>query len=501
MDSSLPRRAHPAQKPSTKAHKAGERASKQAQKPGAKVKPKPDDKSRTEPSDKPSDTLGDTSSAKSRTGVASLTLGQFRCFSHLQLDASLIPDLAGGLAACPAVALVGVNGSGKTSVLEALSLLGPGRGLRGAATERLAKQHQEQEPPSGIATGSTAMGGTATSGWFVAAELQLGGGRQKIALGAGGEAGSRKRYLLDDQPVSANRLPSLVPLLWLTPAQVNLFSGGTSGRQKFYDRLVAGFFPDQARILTRATKLRQERRQILAESGGRVSGQTAQWLESLEAGLASETLAADGRRLAVARRLATPLGALAPPFCNLSLTFTGASQQADEAALFAYAQALDEALATSAAQAVPLPAPESAGDLVAQLARSLAEARAQDGLTGRTKISPSQFDFATQLLDPAGTVLGGESASTGEEKRALLSLLLGGTRALVASGFVPLLLLDELVAHLDREVSKALFAALEAAGSQVWVSGQEVSAFPPRHFLRLALTIGAGGKRLIAPVA
>ena len=235
----------------------------------------------------------------------------------------------------------GGGGAGKTSVLEALSLLGPGRGLRGVASEKLARRPLSHK----VALVSPSESDEPAQGWSVVAELAGATGAQKVSLLVG--ADGRKRYLLDEEGVAANRLSRVLPLLWLTPAQVNLFSGGASLRTKFYDRLVLGFFPDQGTILNRANRLRQERRRLLVETAGRATGKQASWLDSLEAGLATETAAAEARRLAVGRCLLAPLADLRPPFCHLKLNFIGACQTADAKTLHTYAAALESPLATN----------------------------------------------------------------------------------------------------------------------------------------------------------
>ena len=277
---------------------------------------------------------------------------------------------------------------------------------------------------------------------------------------------------------------------------MNLFSGGASLRTKFYDRLVLGFFPDQGTILNRANRLRQERRRLLVETAGRATGKQASWLDSLEAGLATETAAAEARRLAVGRCLLAPLADLRPPFCHLKLNFIGACQTADAKTLHTYAAALESPLATNQ-EVAPVEASVSVAPLTSKLADQLKAGRAEDALSGRTKVSPSQFDFITQFADESGAWLAADSASTGEEKRALLSLLLAGASALAKYHRPPLLLLDEVVAHLDSAVAEALFIALDGLGSQVWASGQELTAFPAQHFLRLRLEVGGDGSRAI----
>ena len=170
--------------------------------------------------------------------------------------------------------------------------------------------------------------------------------------------------------MAANRLSRVLPLLWLTPAQVNLFSGGASLRTKFYDRLVLGFFPDQGTILNRANRLRQERRRLLVETAGRATGKQASWLDSLEAGLATETAAAEARRLAVGRCLLAPLADLRPPFCHLKLNFIGACQTADAKTLHTYAAALESPLATNQ-EVAPVEASVSVAPLTSKLADQL----------------------------------------------------------------------------------------------------------------------------------
>ena len=419
-------------------------------------------------------------SRHTRTGVAKLRLHEFRCFRSLQLGGASCPLLGHTeLAKQNAVALVGANGSGKTSILEALSLLSGTRGLRSAASEVLLARNA---PPD-------------TQGWCVTAEIQKSQGTparartqetQEISVSAS-PSSARKLYQLHNTPTNAQKLARTLPLLWLTPSHVNLFSGSASLRARFYDRLVVCFFPDHATLLNRATKLRQERRRILTQTAGRLSSRQATWLDSIEAGLADEVIALEARRLATALYLEPPLRLLESPFCRLTLELTSDPQTENPTSLHAHAQHLIQLPREPTDKTAPTHT-DTTDTLSDTLRTRLAHTRTQDAQSGRTSVSPSHFDLTAELADEAGAPQPAHTASTGEEKRALLSLLLATTTALATRNTPPLLLLDELVAHLDAQVAERLFAVLATLGTQVWVSGQDPALFPPNHFLRLSLT-------------
>ena len=450
--------------------------------------------------------------------VARLELARLRCFPALALEPC---PPSGGVPV--AVALTGPNGSGKTSVLEALSLFAPGRSLRGAPVREIAlrpellahgkarHRSRTEGTPEGAGGGEGvaerapgvhggAHGGLDAGGGF-SVRLHLADGVSGGGGGAGGAAGlpvrlaelgpsGRLRYELDGQ--SASAAACAVAMLWLTPAHDLLLSGPASPRRAFFDRIAACFEPDHARILARAVKLRRERRALLEEL--RQSGQLGDegWLAGLEAGLADETLAAARNRMRAASALAAALPSLPAPFLRLSLQ-----------PLFSPAP-----LAAAAASPTGLDDPETG----AALRRVLAGAREEDAVTGRTAVGPDRFDaaLALPLADPAGLApsglvvppgatpaeppasshtpaLAAPFASTGEEKRAILSLLLAAASALVAAARPPILLLDELAAHLDPQVGSALYDALGGLGVQSWSSGQKAEDFPSSRFHRIGL--------------
>ncbi|MGR4000462.1 MAG: AAA family ATPase [Alphaproteobacteria bacterium] len=367
--------------------------------------------------------------------VVEISLSQFRCFESITLT---VPTSNVG-----SLALVGANGTGKTSILEAISLFAPGRGLRSAANERLARRDEN---------------GILAPAWRISLKLD-GGGNAHHQLSLESTHTARKTCRLDDEKVSSISLAEKLPLLWLTPAQINLFSGAARMRRAFLDRIVAALYPDHARILTRAERLRKERRLLLQRDI-----QEPSWLDSVEAGLAAETLAAADYRQRATRQIEDSLRDLSPPFCRLHLLLTG------------------DGMDVSADKHANL----------AALAARLCSSRHIDAASGRSSVGPHRLDFSIQLDTPSAPRLSGSLASTGEEKRAILSLLLSASRALLEAGRCPVLLLDELVAHLDESISDALFSELANLGIQVWASGQEVARFPPSRFLRYGLRLEAG---------
>jgi DNA replication and repair protein RecF len=332
--------------------------------------------------------------------VERLSLTDFRSYA----DALLTPGPG-------FVLLTGDNGAGKTNVLEAVSLLAPGRGLRGARLSEMARQ-----------------GGA--GGFAVAARI---GG---LAIGTGTAAASpeRRQVRIDGAPASANSLSERLSVLWLTPAMDRLFVEGASGRRRFLDRLVLALHPAHAGHAARYEAAMRARNKLLAEERPDPA-----WLGALEARMAEH-----GAALRAAR--ATTLEALgerltdAPdgPFARAGLALADA-------------------------------------DAAEDLAPLLATMRARDAAAGRTLSGPHRAELAVTHL-----AKGQEAAlcSTGEQKALLIAILLAHAD-LVAErlGRSPLLLLDEVAAHLDSGRRMALFERLAAAGGQVWMTGTEPAAF------------------------
>jgi DNA replication and repair protein RecF len=331
--------------------------------------------------------------------LARLVLNDFR--NHC--DAMLAPGP--GL-----VVLTGENGAGKTNVLEAVSLLSPGRGLRGAALSEMAR------------TGGS-------GGFAVAARL----GEVEIGTGTDARAPERRQVRINGAPASATSLSEWLSVLWLTPAMDRLFQEGAGGRRRFLDRLVLALEPGHAVHAARYEAAMRARNKLLAEPRPHDEA----WLSALEGRMAEHGAAlAEARAGAVA--LLSERLALAPegPFARAGLALEGGDED---------------------------------------LERELARGRARDAAAGRTLAGPHRSDLAVAHLEksrPAGL------CSTGEQKALLLSIILAHAD-LVAdrAGRRPILLLDEVAAHLDPRRRAALFARLEAGGGQVWMTGTEAGLF------------------------
>lgn len=351
-----------------------------------------------------------------RLGVARLTLTGFRSWGHLRLETEIRP-----------VVLTGPNGAGKTNILEALSFLSPGRGLRRARLSEVARLE------AGVDTA-----------WAVAASLVTPAG--EVEVGTGREAGSERRVVrIDGQPAkSQTALGEVASLLWLTPAMDRLFLEGAAGRRRFLDRLVYGLDSGHAQRSTAYEHALRERSRLLR--GGRAE---AGWLGALE-----ETMARHGVAIAVTRREAAErLNAACAegvgPFPAAGVTIEGE---------------VEAALATTP--------PDGAA---AALAAALARARRRDAEAGGAAFGPHRSDLAVRHRGkdmPAG------QCSTGEQKALLISLVLGQARVrAVERGVAPMLLLDEVAAHLDETRRGALFDELCAMGAQSWLTGTEPALF------------------------
>jgi DNA replication and repair protein RecF len=354
--------------------------------------------------------------------LRALSLTDFRNYAtaSIRLDAAL-------------VALTGENGAGKTNLLEAISLLSPGRGLRRAPLDAM-----------------TRIG--AAGAWAVSAivvrdgeeETRIGTG---LVAGASGEGLARAIRINSAPAPSAEALLDYLRILWLTPAMDGLFTGPPSERRRFLDRLVLALDATHARRVREFERLMTQRNRLLEENAG------ARWLDAVEAELA-------GRAVAVALARA-----------ETATLLSAEMQRADDAAHF------------------PAGRLSLAGDFEAALAgRSAAEAelwyrdrlggsRPLDRAAGRTLEGPHRSDLDVVLT--AKTMPAARS-STGEQKALLIGLVLAHARIVTAtSGIAPILLLDEVAAHLDPGRRAALFGKLAALGCQSFLTGADPALFDP----------------------
>jgi DNA replication and repair protein RecF len=330
--------------------------------------------------------------------VSRLTLTDFRSYAAASLDPG--PGF---------VLLFGENGAGKTNLLEAVSMLAPGRGLRGAALSEMARQ-------------------SGAGDWAVASRL----GDTDIGTGTLASAPERRQVRVNGAQASVNSLSEWLSVLWLTPAMDRLFTGSAGERRRFLDRLVLALEPGHAHHATRYDAAMRARNKLLAEDAS-----DASWLGSLEAAMAEH-----GTQIAEARARAVT--------------------------------ALDQRLADVpqdefASAAIALEGWDG-GDLPALLHAN----RSRDAAAGRTTEGPHRQDLA---VAHRAKQMPAARSSTGEQKALLLGLVLAhGELVADRRGEPPILLLDEVAAHLDPKRRAALFARLEGRG-QVWMTATEAELF------------------------
>jgi len=329
--------------------------------------------------------------------------------------------------------LTGPNGAGKTNLLEAVSLLSPGRGLRRARIAELARA-----------------GGPGR--WAVAARLSLGGENVAIGTGTAGDGPADRRvFRLDGaEPRTQAEVAARLAVVWLTPQMDTLFQESASGRRRFLDRLVWALEPAHAHEASAHDTAMAGRNRLLA--GGRSSqgGADPAWLAGLEAGMARHAVAlAAGRAAFIARLNAAPLPDDAFPRSRLILI-----------------DPIAERLAS-----VPALAAEE------WLRAQLAARRHADAAAGGASLGAHRADLR---IEDAATGLAAASASTGQQKAMLLGIVLAHAALIAqARGFAPILLLDEPLVHLDAGRRHALFAALAALPAQALLTGTDPEVFAP----------------------
>jgi DNA replication and repair protein RecF len=355
--------------------------------------------------------------------ITRLTLTDFRNYETLRINPTQ-----------PLIALTGPNGAGKTNLLEAVSLLVPGRGLRGSAFNVIAR-----------------LGGP--SAWAVAASITLPEGEHKVGTGFEGDptvedGGSTGRSAMIDGVAqrSPGTLSNYLKMMWLTPAMDRLFAGPASDRRRFFDRLVINYDTHHGARVSAFEKLMRERNFLLQDPRSDVA-----WLSSIETQMAEQAIAIATSRIEAAKVLARHYAGHADssPFPWGILQLNGEI----------------EALVST----------KPAVQAEAEYAMILQEQRNLDRAQSRTLKGPHRTDFSV-LHGPKSQ--SAELCSTGEQKALLIGLILAQARAVKEQvGAAPVLLLDEVAAHLDVHRRKGLFEALTALGVQAWMTGTDASLF------------------------
>ncbi|WP_298215857.1 DNA replication/repair protein RecF [Acidocella sp.] len=317
----------------------------------------------------------------------------------------------------------GPNGAGKTNLLEALSLLVPGRGLRGAPGAALARR-----------------GGAGR--WAVAARFADG---LEIGTGGAAQGPDRREFRLNGvKPRTQSEVAEQLAAVWLTPQMDRLFTDSASGRRRFLDRLVVALEPFHARQIAAFENAAAQRNRLLGEARA-----DARWLAGLEDAMARHAVAATAARLALIARLNATLaaGAAAPfPLVRLAL----------------------DCLIGARLGAAP------ALDVEDWLRGALAASRATDAQARRAGYGPHRTDLLMADAEGQPAAL----ASTGQQKAMLLGTILGHAALIAAArGQPPLLLLDEPLVHLDIARRRALFAALAGADVPAWMTGTDLEPF------------------------
>jgi len=315
------------------------------------------------------------------------------------------------------VAIFGPNGAGKTNILEAVSLFSPGRGLRRASAADMTRR------PEAL-------------GWKVTGVLQSQGRMHEIEILS--EAGAARQIRIDDKPASQLALGRVARMLWLIPAMDRLWTEGAEGRRRFLDRMALSFDPAHGEASLIYEKAMRERNRLLKDHV-----RDPAWYGALEAQMASSGLAVHRGRVQ-------------------TLAYLDAAQRQAETA---FPTAGLELIQSEGKM------PDSEADLRA----ALADNRPGDLAAGRTRAGPHRSDLYGVFVAKG---VPARDCSTGEQKALLVSLILANARALAEQiGAPPILLLDEVAAHLDADRRAALYDEICALGAQAWMTGTGAELF------------------------
>ena len=333
--------------------------------------------------------------------LTQLTLSHFRSHKRAVCEADGRP-----------IAIYGANGAGKTNLIEAVSLLSPGRGLRRAGMTDFVRR------PEAL-------------GWKVSADLVTPQGTHELETGA--EAGTARYVRIDGKAAVQNALGRLVRVLWLVPAMDRLWIEGAEGRRRFLDRATLSFIPSHADTSLRYEKAMRERNRLLKDMV-----RDAHWYLALEAQMADAAVELEANRAFAISALMSAQAEAETAFPTVSLELTN-------------------------------PNPVEGLDTPSSYKDAFSESRQRDMAAGRTLLGPHRADmegtFAAKAVDA-------RDCSTGEQKALLISMILANARALAKDiGAPPILLLDEVAAHLDPRRRAALYDEICALGAQAWMTG------------------------------
>ena len=363
-----------------------------------------------------------------------LAVSEFRCYRSAVVE--LDPE------GPRPVVLTGPNGAGKTNLLEAVSFLAPGRGLRGARLGAV-----DRRLPGGDGEGEG--GGHAGGSWAVAARLLR--GAEIVEVGTGRDPAvdpdtprARRIVKIDGTQCSQAGLAEVAAICWLTPQMDRLFLEGAGERRRFLDRLVFCFDPAHAARVSAYEQAIRERMRLLSDGVG-----DAAWLAALEEQAAAHGVAVAAARRDLAARLDRVAAEAEGPFPQAAIALAGAVEAW-----------LDEMPALAAEET---------------LRDRLAESRAQDAEAGSTRWGPHRSDL---VVAHRARGMPAAECSTGEQKALLIAILLAHARLQAAAhGASPILLLDEVAAHLDASRRRALFETLVDLGAQAWLTGTDEALF------------------------
>ena len=334
--------------------------------------------------------------------IATLTLSHFRSHRAARLVLDGRP-----------VAISGPNGAGKTNIIEAVSLLSPGRGLRRASADELARR------PDAI-------------GWKIRAETAA----PLHELETFAEGADSRQVRIDGKPAPQAALGRILRILWLVPAMDRLWIESAEGRRRFLDRMTLSFAPDHADAVLAYEKAMRDRNRLLKDMVA-----DAHWYVALESQMADAALRITANRHHALSRIAAAQSGAETAFPAAELALIG---------------------------------PEGE-DTPEDLAPALAANRRRDMAAGRTLLGPHRADLAARYATKG---VPADQCSTGEQKALLISLILANARALAADlGSPPILLLDEVAAHLDQHRRAALYDEICALGAQALMTGTEPGLF------------------------